>query len=81
MHEEYQMNSEIVEICDVSLNGAFLTHKKYGVQISSKKWNPFVRDEFSFGTLILQKRLSVLLHEVHPVFVVAPSNFSHMLCG
>ncbi len=31
---------------DVALNGAFWTHKKSGVQISFKKWNPFVTDEF-----------------------------------
>ena len=31
---------------DVALNGAFWTHKKSGVQISLKKGNPFVRDEF-----------------------------------
>jgi hypothetical protein len=49
-----------LKIDDVALNGAFWTHKKYGVQISSKKWNPFVTDEFSSETLILRKRLSVL---------------------
>ena len=31
---------------DVALNGAFWTHKKSGVQISFKKWNPCVTDEF-----------------------------------
>ena len=45
---------------DVALNGAFWTHKKSGVQISLKKWNPFVTDEFSSETLILRKRLSIL---------------------
>ena len=45
---------------DVALNGSFWTHKKSGVQISSKKWNTFVTDEFSSETLILRKRLSVL---------------------
>ena len=54
------MNSERVEIDDVALNGSFWTHKKSGVQISSKKWNPFVTDEFSTETLILRKRLSIL---------------------
>ena len=54
------MKSERVEIDDVGLNGAFWTQKKSGVQISSRKWNPFVTDEFSYETLILLKRLSVL---------------------
>ena len=49
-----------LKIDDVALNGAFWTQKNYGVQISSKKWNPFVTDEFSSKTLILRKRLSVL---------------------
>ena len=35
-------------------------HKKLGVQISSRKWNPFVIDEFSCETLILRMRLSIL---------------------
>ena len=38
----------------------FWTQKNYGVQISSKKWNPFVTDEFPCETLILWMRLSVL---------------------
>ena len=42
------------------LNGAFWTQKNYGVQISSRKWNPFVTDEFPCETLILRMRLSVL---------------------
>ena len=42
------MKSERVEIDDVALNGAFWTHKKSGVQISSKIWNPFVTDEFPY---------------------------------
>ena len=54
------MKSERVVINDVALNGAFWTHKNYGVQISSKKWNPFVTDEFPYESLILRKRLSVL---------------------
>ena len=45
---------------DVALNGAFWTHKKSGVQIGFKKWNPYVTDEFPDGILILWKRLSVL---------------------
>ena len=49
-----------LKIDDVSLNGAFWTQKKYGVQISSRKWNPFVTDEFPCETLILRMRLSVL---------------------
>ena len=49
-----------LRIDDVALNGAFWTQKNYGVQISSKKWNPFVTDEFPYETLILRKRLSSL---------------------
>ena len=49
-----------LKIDDVALNGAFWTQKNYGVQISSRKWNPFVTDEFPYETLILRKRLSVL---------------------
>ena len=49
-----------LKIDDVALNGAFWTQKNYGVQISSKKWNPFVTDEFPYETLILRKRLPVL---------------------
>ena len=45
---------------DVASNGAFWTHTKSGVQISFKKWNPFVTDEFPYEILILWKRLSVL---------------------
>ena len=48
------------KIDDVALNGAFWIHKKSGVQISSKNWNPDVTDEFSYKTLILRKRLSIL---------------------
>ena len=44
----------------MALNGAFWTQRKYGVQIGSKKWNPFVTDEFPYETLILRKKLSVL---------------------
>ena len=58
---------------DVALNGAFWTHKKSGVQISFKKWNPFVTDEYD--TIVR------FVHEVHSVFVVTLSTFLHMLCG
>ena len=50
------MKSERVEIDDLALNGAFSTQKKSGLQISSKKRNPFVADEFPYETLILRKR-------------------------
>ena len=53
-------SQKLLKFCDVPLNGVFWTHKMYGVQISSKKWNPFVRDEFLFETLLLRERLSVL---------------------
>ena len=45
---------------DVALNGVVWIQKKYGVQISWKKWNPFVTDGFPYETLIQRKRLSVL---------------------
>ena len=67
------MKSERVEIDDVALKGAFWSQKKSGVQMSSKKWNPFVTDEFPYETLILRKRLSVFVHEVHSVFAVTLS--------
>ena len=44
-----------LKIDDVALNGAYWMHKKSGVvEISLKKWNPFVTDEFSSETLILR---------------------------
>ena len=49
-----------LKIDDVAFNGAFWTHKKSGVQIRFKKWNPFGTDEFPDEILILWKRLSVL---------------------
>ena len=84
-----------LKLYDVALNHAFWTHKISGVQISSKKWNPFVRDEFPYETLILRKRLfrvsvwkpdtskeiARFVDEVHPVFVVTLSTFLNMLCG
>ena len=48
-----------LKIDDVALNGVFLAQKNYGVQISSKKLNPFVTDEFPYETLILRQILSV----------------------
>ena len=53
-------SEKVLKTDDVALNGAFWTQKNYGVQISSKKWNPFVTDEFTYETLILRNRLSVL---------------------
>ena len=47
MHEQLQMKLKGLKIDDVALNGAFWTHKNYGVQTSSKEWNPFVTDELS----------------------------------
>ena len=64
-----------LKIDDVALNGAFLTHKKSRVQISTKKWNPFVTDEFSYETLILRNRLSVFVQDVHLVFAATLSTF------
>ena len=39
-----------LKIYDVALNGAFWTHKKSGVQISSKKWNSFLLIWDNFAT-------------------------------
>ena len=49
-----------LKIDDVALNGAFWTLKKSGVQISLKKWNPFVTNDFPYEILIVWKRLSIL---------------------
>ena len=65
---------------DVALNGAFWTHKKSGVQIRFKKWNPFVTDEFP-GNPNTLKEIVRFVHEVHPVFAITLSTFLHMLCG
>ena len=58
--ENNKWSQKGLKINDVALNGAFWAQKNYGVQISSKKWNPFLTDEFPYETLILRKRLSVL---------------------
>ena len=55
---------------DVALNGAFWTHKKSGVQIRYKKWNP---DSL--------KEIVRFVHEGHPVFAVTIWTFLHMQCG
>ena len=60
---------------DVALNGAFWAQKNYGVQISSKKWKPFVTDKFPYETLILRKRLSVLYTKCIQ-FLAGPSQLS-----
>ena len=70
-----------LKIDDVALNGTFWTHKKSEVEISSKKWNPFVTDEFSSETVILRKRLSSLYTKCIQFFAVTLSTFLHMLCG
>ena len=49
-----------LKIDDVAFNGSFWTRKKFGVQVSSKSWNPFVTDEFPYEILILRQRLSSL---------------------
>ena len=66
---------------DVALNGAFWTHKTSGVQISLKKWNPFVTNEFPYENPHTSKEIVWFVHEVHPVFAVTLSTFLHMLCG
>ena len=49
-----------LKIDAVASNGAYWTHKKSGVEISLKKWNAFVTEEFPSQTQILRKRLSIL---------------------
>ena len=49
-----------LKIDDVASNGAYWTHTKSAIEISLQKWNAFLTDEFSFETLILRKRLSIL---------------------
>ena len=81
MHEKNNKWSQKgLKIDDVALNGAFWTQENYGVQISSKKRNPFVTDEFPYETLILRKRLSVCTRSAS-IFAVTLSTFLHMLCG
>ena len=59
--ENSKWSQKGLKIDDVALNGAYWMHKKSGViEISIKKWNPFVIDEFWSETLILRKRLSIL---------------------
>ena len=65
-----------LKIDDVALNGAYWTHIKSGVEISFKKWNAFVTDEFTSKTLTYtSKEIVHFVHEVHPVFVVTLSTF------
>ena len=65
----------------VALNGAFWTHKKLGVQISLKKWNPLYNRRVSVWNPDTSKEIVRFVHEVHPVFAVTLSTFLHMLCG
>ena len=58
---------------DVALNGAFWTHKKSGVQIRLKKWNPFCNRRVSVWNPDTSKEIVRFLHEVHPVFAVTLS--------
>jgi hypothetical protein len=63
-----------LKIYDVALNGAFWTHKKSGVKISSKnvilcnRW-VFVRNPDT------SKEIVHFVHEVHPVFALTLSTF------
>ena len=57
MPEKDQMKSEKVENWWSGFEWCILNTQKVW---SSKKWNSFVTDEFSFETLILRKRLSIL---------------------
>ena len=69
-----------LKIDDVALNGVFWTHKTSGVQISFKKWNPFVTASSVWIPDTL-KEIVRFVHEVHPVFAVTLSTFFHMICG
>ena len=60
---------------DVALNGAFWTHKKSGVQISSRKWNAFCNRRVSVRNPHTSKETVRFVHEVHPVFAVTHSTF------
>ena len=81
MHENNKRSQKGLKIDEVALNGAFWTHKKSGVQIRFKKWNPFVTDEFPYENPHTSKEIVRFVHEVHPVFAVTLSTFMHMLCG
>ena len=54
------MKSKRVENRWCGLEWCILNTEKQGFQISSRKWNPFVTDEFPCEALILRMRLSVL---------------------
>ena len=70
-----------LKIDDVALNGAFWTQKNYGGQISSKKLKSLCNWRVSWWNPDTSKEIVRFVHEVHPVFSVTLSTFSHMLCG
>ena len=72
------MKSERVVNWWCGFEWCILNTENYGVQISSKKWNPFVIDEFPDPDTL--KEIVRFVHEVHPVFAVTLSTFLHMLC-
>ena len=79
--ESNKWSQKGLKIDDVALNGAFWTLKNYGVQISSKKWNPFCNRRVSVWNPDTSKEIVRFVHEVHPVFAVTLCTFFHMLCG
>ena len=69
------------KIDDVALNGSFWTHKKYGVQIFSKKWNPISNRWVFVRNPDTSKEIVHFVHEVHPVFAVTLSTFCTCYVG
>ena len=70
----------MLEIDDVSLNAAYCTQKKSGVQISFKKWSGPCNRWILVRNPDTLKAIVQFVHEVRPVFAVTLSTLSHMLC-
>ena len=67
-------SQKLLKFCDVPLKCAYWTHKKYGVQISSKKMKSLCNRWVFVRTLILRKRLSVCTRSASS-FCRNPLNF------
>ena len=65
----------------MALNGSFWTHRKFVVQISSKKMKSLCNRWVFVRNCDTLKVIVQFVHEVHPVFAVTLSTFLHTLCG
>ena len=79
--ENNKWNQKGLKIDDVALNGAFWTHKKSRVQISSRKMKSLCNRWAFVWNPDTSKEIVRFVHEVHLVFAVTLSTFLHMLCG